>query len=269
MAASLLVLTDFRQPAHRALDYATNLATALAAPLVVLHVRRTAAFDAERFTGRITPRSAEATALALSSLTDQLTVPAVAEVQEGPVVEAVAKALAQHRPALLVLGRPDNEVLPDELVSTTALELLRAAPCPMVVVPPQSSLTLPRRVLVALDAESFSLGGHARFIQYFLAQLPSQLTVLHVSPAPAAAGAAAAAEALKQAGITGAAAPQLRPLVRPEVAASIVEQAATGEFDLVVVVARPRTFLGRWFHRSVTAHVLLHSPVPVLVLPAE
>lgn len=269
MSAPLLVLTDFRQPAHRALDYATNLAAALAAPLLVLHVRRTAAFDAERFTGRITPRSTEATALALRSLTNHLTVPAVTEVQEGPLAEAVATALEQHRPGLLLLGRPDNEMLPDELVSTTALELLRTAPCPMVVVPPQTGLALPRRVLVAVDADSFSLGKHAHFIQSVFSRLPSQLTVLHVSAEPDATGAAAAAEALKQAGITGEAAPRLRPLVRPEVAASIVEQAATGEFDLVVVVARPHTLLDRWFHRSVTAHVLLHSPVPVLVLPAE
>lgn len=268
MAAALLVLTDFRQPANRALDYATTLATALAAPLVVLHVRRTAAFDAERFSGRITPRSTEAAALALNSLTDHLAVPAVAEVQQGRVAEAVASALEQHRPALLVLGRPDTEELPNELVSTTALELLRTAPCPMLVVPPQAALAAPRRVLVAADEEGFTLGEQARFVHSFFTQVPEQLTVLHVSPEPDGVGAAAAAEALKRAGITGPATPRLRPLVHPDVAAGIVEQAATGEFDLVVVVARPRTLLGRLFHRSVTAYVLLHSPIPVLVLPA-
>jgi nucleotide-binding universal stress UspA family protein len=38
---------------------------------------------------------------------------------------------------------------------------------------------------------------------------------------------------------------------------------------MVVLIARPRSLLCDLFHGSVTAHVLLHSPVPVLVLPAE
>ncbi|MBC8082591.1 MAG: universal stress protein, partial [Hymenobacter sp.] len=40
MAPSLLVLTDFFQAANGALDYAANLAPALGARLVLLHVRR-------------------------------------------------------------------------------------------------------------------------------------------------------------------------------------------------------------------------------------
>ena len=49
----------------------------------------------------------------------------------------------------------------------------------------------------------------------------------------------------------------------------ILEVATTGEYDLIVLIARPRSFWGELFHRSVTAEVLLHSAVPVLVLPAQ
>lgn len=48
----------------------------------------------------------------------------------------------------------------------------------------------------------------------------------------------------------------------------ILQAVASGGFDWVVLVARPRSFLGELFHRGVMAHVLLHSPIPVLVLPA-
>ena len=56
--------------------------------------------------------------------------------------------------------------------------------------------------------------------------------------------------------------------VREEAPADGILHAAT-ELDsqLIVVLARPHTFLGGLFHRSVTAQVLRHSPVPVLVLP--
>ena len=44
---------------------------------------------------------------------------------------------------------------------------------------------------------------------------------------------------------------------------------AEAEADLLILIARPRSFLGRLFHRSVTARVLRACPVPVLLLPAD
>lgn len=37
--------------------------------------------------------------------------------------------------------------------------------------------------------------------------------------------------------------------------------------DLVVVLAREPSYLGELFHHSITAQLLAHCPVPVLVLP--
>ncbi|QKG55273.1 universal stress protein [Hymenobacter sp. BRD128] len=42
---------------------------------------------------------------------------------------------------------------------------------------------------------------------------------------------------------------------------------ADTQADLVVVLARQRSYWGGLFHRSVTGQLLTHSPVPVLVLP--
>jgi len=46
-------------------------------------------------------------------------------------------------------------------------------------------------------------------------------------------------------------------------------QAVTTNFDLLVAVAGPRSFLGNFLDRSVTVKVLMHSRLPVLVLPAH
>ncbi len=272
MVLSLLVLTDFFQPADRALAYADRLATAIGARLVLLHVRRDSVLDPEYLTGRVDFLSQEAIDLALASQTRQLTAPVVAEVAHGRVAEAVAATLGRYQPALVVLGHRNTDALPDELVSTAALDILRAAPQPLLVVPARTTSTVPRRVLLALDAEPFSLGAHAGLVRQLLDALRAELTVLHVGSdeAGAAAGTAAAVAALKQTGLAidlGQGLPS-RALVHATPAGGILAVAATGEFDLVVVVARPRSFLGELFHRSVTAHVLLHSPVPVLVLPA-
>ena len=55
----------------------------------------------------------------------------------------------------------------------------------------------------------------------------------------------------------------------PEPADGIRRAIAATEPDLLILLVRPRSFLGRLFHRSVTAQVLRTCPVPVLLLPTE
>ena len=272
MTPSLLILTDFFQAANRALDYATNLARPLGARLVLLHVRRDSVLDPELFTGKLSNLDSEALNMALSSITSNMPVPVVAEVGHGRVAYAVADAVSRHHPVLVVLGRPDIEGTPDELVSTTALDILRTAPYPMLVVPHNVQATHPpRRVLLAADGEAFSLGPHAGMARHLLDALKAELTVLHVEeyagPTAATAEALAAVEAT---GLTlGLPQPvRTRSVLAPQPAAAILKVARPEDYDMVVLIARPRSFLGELFHHSVTAQVLLHSAVPVLVLPA-
>ena len=273
MTPSLLILTDFFQAANRALDYATNLAQALGARLVLLHVRRDSVLDPELLTGGLSNLNKEAVELALNSITSKLSVPVVAEVGHGRVATAVADAVSRHHPTLVVLGRPDTEDTPDELVSTTALDLLRTAPYPMLVVPRNVPTTIPpRRVLLAVDGEPFSLGRHAGAMRHLLDALHAELTVLHVNKIddPDENDAAVLAR-VQRTGLTADLAQPIRTLAMDAFAPAegILQAARSEDFDWVVLIARPRSFLGELFHHSVTAQVLLHSTVPVLVLPAE
>ena len=271
MTLSLLILTDFFRAATEALSYATNLAGPLGARLVLLHVRRDSVLDPELLTGELSDLGQDATALALSRVAGNLAVPVVAEIGHGRVAFAVADAVSRHHPLLVVLGRPDYSETPDELVHTTALDLLRTAPYPMLIVPHAVvSSTLPRRVLLAIDGEDFTLGSPAGAMRHLLQALGAELTVLHV--APDAALEVSEEEALASVRRTGLGADLPAPMryqrtVAARPADGILHAAKVGHADLLVVLARPRSFWGELFHHSVTAEVLLHSPVPVLVLP--
>jgi nucleotide-binding universal stress UspA family protein len=52
-------------------------------------------------------------------------------------------------------------------------------------------------------------------------------------------------------------------------AAGILQAVEDTRADQLVMMARPRSFLGQLFHHSVTAQVLRRTRVPVLLLPAE
>jgi hypothetical protein len=132
---TLLILIDFFQ--------ATNLARALNARLVLLHVRRDSVLDPEMLSGKISNLSKEAINLALNSVANSLPEPAVAEVGRVRIAAAVADIVGRHHPLLIVLGHPDYTDTPDKLVQTTSLHLLRMAPYPMLVVPHGVGTTAP------------------------------------------------------------------------------------------------------------------------------
>ncbi|MGY2133098.1 universal stress protein [Hymenobacter sp. HD11105] len=271
MPASLLILTDFFQASNRALDYATNLAQPLEARLVLLHVRRDSILDPEMFTGELSNLSKEAMSLAMNSVVRQLAVPVVAEVGHGRVAYAVADAVSRHHPALIVLGRPDYSEIPEELVHTTSLDILRAAPYPMLVVPHSVTVTgPPRRVLLAVDGGDFTLGEHAGAIRQVFNLLKAELTVVYVAPPAHPNTRPDFLESVLRTGLTvDLPSVQTRTVSHSNPAEGILQVAQPADYDMVVVIARERSFFGSLFHRSVTTQVLLNSEIPVLVLPAQ
>jgi nucleotide-binding universal stress UspA family protein len=272
MAASLLILTDFFQAANRALDYATNLAGPLNARLVLLHVRRDSLLDPEMLTGELSNLSKEALQLAMTSVARQLPVPVVAEIGHGRVAFAVADAVSRNRPLLVILGRPDYSELPDELVQTTSLDLLRTCPYPMLVVPYSvASTTPPKRVLLAVDGAAFTLGEHACDTHHLLTALGADITVFHVvSDSGPDEWPPLVLDSVMRTGLVLDLPPvHTHTVIHGHPATAILAAAQPADFDLIVLIARQRSFMGTLFHHSVTAQVMLESKVPVLVLPAK
>jgi nucleotide-binding universal stress UspA family protein len=172
-----------------------------------------------------------------------------------------------------VLGHTNAGSNPDERITPLALALLRTTPYPMLVMPEmQTAPPAPRRVLLAVDGEPFSLGAYSGEVRNLLDALPAAITVLHiVSPGRPDNYPDQPLEWARRAGLASDMAPltRHRHVSAPHPAEGILRVAATQDFDLLALVARPHSFLGRLFHHSVTAQVMLNSPIPVLVLPAS
>lgn len=271
MTPTLLVLTDFFMGAHRALNLAVQLAQPLGARLVLLHVHRTSLFDPERLTGKLPELNKEAIQLALNSLTHSLPVPVEAEIGVGDMLDAVQASIQRHRPLLIVLSRPDTEATPDELVTTTALKLLRAQPYPLLIVPPDTSfLALPQRVMLAADGAPFTLDEPARATRDLFTALQAHLTVVHVTESATRHTTQQALQTVVRTGLTHDLPPAATfHICHTYPAEGILQAIAEQRPDLLVLIARKHRFLEALFHKSVTAELLLHSPVPVLVLPAS
>jgi hypothetical protein len=68
--------------------------------------------------------------------------------------------------------------------------------------------------------------------------------------------------------IQGLPEPALRGYQAEQPAEGVLAAIRDTNADMVVVLARSRSYLGELFHHSVTAEVLRRSPVPVLAVPA-
>ena len=277
MIPYLLVLTDFSAAADHALRYAAAFAERRGAHVLLVHANtHTAWLDPERFTGEHPDQGPAATAAALEARIRELPGFAIAKTGEGSIVEVVKQVAEQYRPEFIVVGRPHTEDLPDEVVSTTALDLLRATPYPLLVVPYNAPLNVPpHRILLAADQQPFTLGPHAGPPHHLLTEPDTRLTVVHVtdeaaSSREAAQDGAAALEAVLSAGF-GAneqPAPVLRRVTNADAASGILAEIQKLHPSLVVLITRPRSFWGQLFQQSVTAQVIRQSAIPVLLLPA-
>ncbi|MBD2721074.1 universal stress protein [Hymenobacter armeniacus] len=279
MTPSILVLANVSATTERAARYAAklgaplhahvtllNLATLnvypvlLAPELAMMEAREAAQERNERLDG-------------LWAIARKLPSPAVVEEAAGPMADAVATAVRQHQPLLLAMGLSAEHGFLDHLLHNQILPVLRATHLPLLLVPEAAPApVLPKRVLVALDADPFTPNSAARHLAPLLAACTATYTVAHLAEEDESLE---FAEQLVRARVRASMLlPENTPVafyqrVHYPPAEGILQACADTRADLVVLIARPRSFLGRLFHRSVTAQVISHSPKPVLLLPVE
>lgn len=273
MTNSILVLANFADAAEATARYAAALGGPLHLRLAMLHLEvypvmlepELVAASSEQ-----TQRNEAETMAGLQALACRL--PGHPEVLEaaGIMADAVAAAVRREHPLLLALGLSHEQSLLDRLLVDQVLPVLRATHRPLLLVPRDAPcIGPPRRVLVAVDGEPFTPNAASRALAPLLAAWGATFTVAHVQSQGGTPSRLALAD-VRASGLLPAATPlALYHAAEAAPATGVLQAVADTQADLLVLMARPRSFLGELFHRSVTASVLRHSAVPVLLLPVE
>ncbi|KUG08543.1 universal stress protein [Solirubrum puertoriconensis] len=271
MTPSIIVLTDFFAVSNRALSYAGELAEPLGAQLVLLHVQHDALLDpAEHGTYRA-HREERKAAHQLVQLAEQQPVPAVAEISDAFLPDAIRESVEHHHPLMLVLGRPGTAYSPSDLVTGATVDLMRTVHRPLLVVPTVGWGTVPpHRIAVAIDDNPFTIMQQEDLLHRLQGCLGASLNLLHVAPTNEPEPTPESLLKLaRTAGISSEIpATHVHTVHQAETAAGILQAAHEVKADLLVLIARRRSLFGSLFHRSVTAQVVAESPLPVLLLPA-
>ena len=272
MTPSLVVLTDFYAVTNRALSYAGGLAVPLRAQLVLLHVRHDPLLGPSTYYNADTPRGQRQTREALLDLAAEQSVPTMVDVAGGFLAEAVREAVRLHHPLFLVLARAGQDAETAEFVTGMAVDVLRHAPYPLLVVPAVGWDTFPpRRLLLVVDGEPFRLRPHQDILRRLLHATEGTLDVVHVTTDEEVRPNTDEVRQIVVANnlVDQLPANRIHEVYNPSVLGGILQEAARQEADMLIVVARHHSAMGGLFHQSQTARLIQESPIPVLLLPAE
>ena len=271
MQPTFVVLTDLSSAAQVALNYTTNLAALLDGRVVLLHVYQDPLLtpEAVMVAAPAAISSRQEIMTELMSWTRRLAVPTEAEMSVDTLGLAVFDVVQRRQPLLLAIGREHPDNLLDRFISNMALPVLHDARYPLLLVPEEwKDTALPSRVIVAADDDPFWLTQPSRAVAMLLNALHPTTTVVHVTNSDGPSQAEVGLEAVRRSGMFGPITNNSLYEVREEAPADgILHTAAELDAQLIVVLARPHTFVGGLFHRSVTAQILRRSSRPVLVLP--
>ncbi len=275
MSVNLITMAGFYPPARNAIRYADLLAQAFNGQLLLLHAKRVAMFDPYQTLGE-SSRQAELagqqdTAAILYQQAKELQTPATVEVVTDFLPVVALDMAARLHPALFVVGayhRPHKGESNDTALACA--ELLRTTCHPVLTVPHTALDTEPpRRFLIAADRELFQLSPEAEPLRQLLQAPGVEVAVAHISEeVEDDADCAAALRAVLGSGLlANLPPPALHGMVHNHPADGILEVATDMAADVIIVLARQRSYLSEFFHDSITARLLDRSPIPVLVLP--
>lgn len=279
MAPSILILANVSATSERAARYAARLGMPLHARIILLNLLPLNTYpvlltpELAGMENREADQARSERLNGLWSIARELPGPAVVEEAAGPLFDAVTAAVRQHQPLLLVMGLSAEHGLFDYLLHNHMLPVLRATHLPLLLVPEAAPPPVrPQRILLALDAALFTPNAASRRLAPLLAAGPVIYTVAHLTEddEPVEFSEQLLRAELCASMLLPAGAPiAFYPMERQPPADGILQASYNTMADLVVLIARPRSFLARLFHRSVTAQVISRSQQPVLLLPAE
>jgi len=271
MTPSIVVLTDFFAVTNRALSYAAGLAVPLKASLLLLHVRHDELLAPEEFANRHTTKGELRTLYALEKLAKDQPVATAVDISNFSLAEAVQEVVSKRPPLVVVLGRASAEPTAHDRVADTAMDLLQHTPYPLLVIPHAGWDTFPpRRLLLAVDGEPFSLVEYSDVLKQLLHATQGTLSLVQVTANGEMAPPAAAIidTVLTNDLVNELNGSSLRQVYQNTVVGGVLQEAAGQQADMLVVIARHHSLISGLFHRSVTAQLLRESAIPVLVLPA-
>jgi nucleotide-binding universal stress UspA family protein len=260
---TIVVPTDFSESAEHASLYAANLAKAVNATVLLLHVYQIpitmSDFPVWIVSVEELKRNAD-TALARAKEAVKKTVQGVlieTESRMGDVVEEIQEACAQREVATLVTGTKDHSGFERFLLGNTTLSIVKHSTFPVIAVPQEAGLHTPTKLALATDLLNVD-EIPVQKITEVVSWLNAELHVVHVEMQGEKLTANNLPEGLKEA--------TYHSLKEDDVTEGVQHFVKQNNIDLLLILPHKHTLYERLFLKGHTEGLIKAMPVPVMCL---
>lgn len=274
---TLVVPTDFSSVSVNALNYAVDMAQAINAGLVLLHVYNVPVSFTEAPVAPVTSVSLEevkrSSVERLEELKKNLVIQTAGKIQiysesrlGEPIeeLEAICKSLD---PMAVIMGSHGATGFERLIMGSTTLNAIKHIKCPVIVIPPGTTYNGIRRIGLACDFKNVVQSTPVEYIKNLVKEFGADLYVLNVqdkSDDDTDLEEPPTMDAVYLDSMLEEVRPNYVQLTGKNVVDSITSFAENNNLDLVMVIPKKHRFIDSLFHKSQSKELITHAHIPIV-----
>ena len=267
----IVVTTDFSPTADNACNYASDMAMAIGADLLLLHVVQSPIGysdlpialnleDMMRTAENNMQDLQESIKLKINGKVNVET-----ETGMGGFYDELKNVCERIQPYVVVMGSQGKTATEHLLFGGHAVNTVTHLPWPVITVPAGTSFSQIKKIGLASDLTKVPESTPFDEIKLLVNDFNAELHILNIDNT-AVFDADIVFESVSMQEMTRALKPQFHFTGSENVEEAIMDFAEKNQIDLLIVVPRRHNFLSSIFHRSRTKQLVLHSHVPVMAI---
>ena len=272
---SILVLTDFSDAAFQAVEYAAALSRNVNSKRIVL----LNAFSVAPFMTNeaISPDTMEQLRQEAIDTMDTWQESVKRFVNPGTEVNILVKDFdlsagidhicrSEHID-LVVMGITNREGVQRLLVGSNAIRVMASSSYPLLIVPKEASIQLPRKIVLATDLSDVAAKIQAAGLPILLKSLEAKLLVVNVAEGEENYAPEWRDEITALHKLLGEFDPQFHYISSKDTVAGILQFATDQKADLVITIHEKQGLIARLFNSSISKSLAWETTLPLLVIP--
>lgn len=274
---SIIVPTDFSPVSLNAMHYAVNLALAVDASVLLLHVYEMPLsynnsdiplplMDIGELEEINKKRIDELKEQVQKEYPEKLNI--TAEVKLGVLLDELKTICSATHPFAIVMGTKGAGLVERLLVGSSTLSVIRHISTPVLVIPPDAVFKTIQRIGFACDFQKVEDSTPVSVIKEWVTTFNAGLSVLNVDKNKSNVRDTAEQSLLLYTLLEGLH-PQYFYIDSPDVETGISTFAENNSLDLVIVIPRKHRLLDLLFQKSHTKELVFHSRIPILSVQEE
>jgi nucleotide-binding universal stress UspA family protein len=265
----ILVPTDFSAEAHNAVIYASNLAKASQAQLILIHVKDEPEVRSAAEAGQATDH--DYVLKVFKNLKHSLEESGFDNVtyvmREGNLTMELSDFVQREAIDLVVMGtRPYHDLI-EQISGSNTYELVEEGVCPVLVVPEGALFYAPEKILFAIDYEPIQNSATLNPLKELALRFGAKLDVVHVQEA--------IAKDKKEKKVVEELKKQMAPttdiafhvVLEDDIAHALHYYIEEHTPEILILISKKRGFIEGLLHYSIVKE-MVHAPqIPILILP--